>query len=137
MKNKFKLIGIILIISNFLIACDKEESEINIKETKWRIIHVKDIGTTFSQRAKEEYILEFSNDNHYSINLDVNDCWGNYNILNDKEIFISGSGCTEACCDSEFAEDLLELLKKMNKYNIKGDNLFLLSNNQQIKLRKK
>jgi len=128
MSNNIKFIGLFLVISISLISCEKEDNDISIKGTKWKVVYIKDNGSSFNKRAKEDYIIEFKNDSSYSLSLDVNECIGNYNILNEKEIIIARSGCTKVCCDSEFAEELRELLGEINNYNIDRDILFLLSN---------
>ena len=46
-----------------------------------------------------------------------------YEIINSGNIKISPKGCTEICCDSDFAEDLSQLFPKMTEYYGKGDEL--------------
>lgn len=46
-----------------------------------------------------------------------------YEIINSGNIMISPMGCTQICCDSDFAEDLSQLFPKMTEYYGKGDEL--------------
>jgi heat shock protein HslJ len=59
----------------------------------------------------------------YTLNLDVNTCFGHYQILNKGKIDIGAMACTKVCCDSEFAEDLSFLFPKMTRYYSKGEEL--------------
>ena len=84
---------------------------------KWEVVKIRRQGNLTYKTANESYILEFFDNNEFDINLDVNRCGGNYNIKDEGLIEFKGLGCTEKCCDSDFAEDLSGLLTKMTKYS--------------------
>lgn len=104
-------------------SCKKEDINIDIKSNKWVVIKMKRQGEFTFTETRESYVLEFTSDTTYTLILDVNICFGYYEIINNGDIKISTIGCTEVCCDSDFAEDLSQLFPKMTEYYGKGNNL--------------
>ncbi len=106
-----------------LTACKTEDINIDITSNSWEVVKLKKQGDASFTKAKESYVLKFTSDTKYTLNLDVNNCSGNYEILNSGNIDIGAMGCTKICCDSEFAEDLALLFPKMTKYYAKDKEL--------------
>jgi heat shock protein HslJ len=86
-------------------------------------VKIKRQGEATYSKAKKSYILEFTSDTTYSFIFDVNDCFGLYEIINSGNIKINAMGCTEVCCDSDFAIELMQLFPKMNNYYGRGNEL--------------
>ena len=116
----FKLIFPILLL---LLSCEKEDVNIDIKSNKWVVVKMKCQGESTFTETGESYVLAFTNDTILNLRLDVNSCFGYYEIINSGKINISLMGCTEVCCDSDFAKGLSQLFPKMTEYYRKGDNL--------------
>ena len=118
-----KTLKIIFPILVLLLSCEKEDVNIDIKSNKWVVVKMKSQGEPTFTETRESYVLEFTSDTTYQLKLDVNSCFGYYEIINSGNITISLMGCTEVCCDSDFAEDLSQLFPKMTEYYGKGNNL--------------
>jgi len=121
-----KTLKIIFPILVLLLSCEKEDVNIDIKSNKWVVVKMKSQGEPTFTETRESYVLEFTSDTTYKLKLDVNSCFGYYEIINSGNITISLMGCTEVCCDSDFAEDLSQLFPKMTEYYGKGNNQILL-----------
>ena len=125
---------ILLFFCFTLWTCEKKEIDIDITTSSWEIVSIKKSGQVFFDKAKERYTLEFTNDLTYILTLDVNNCRGVYTIPTNGKIIFETPGCTKVCCDSDYAEILLELMPKMTEYYIRGDVL-KFTGNGQIELR--
>ncbi|MFK7931934.1 MAG: META domain-containing protein [Saprospiraceae bacterium] len=108
----------------FLFACngddpmdvDNTKTPIDITLSDWRVLQVKN-GDNVNDPAAS-YILKLDSDGMYSLRLDVNTCTGTYEVdLENKRISFDG-GCTEACCDSDPALDIAEVLGKVVRYEL-------------------
>ena len=135
MKSGKSIMTATTILLTFLIlwTCEKEDIDIDITSYKWEVISIKKSGQIFSDKPENSYILEFNSDTTYSLSLDVNHCFGHYEIPNKGKIDFTTAACTKICCDSEFAENLPGLLHNMTDYFVRGDVL-TLKGNGQIKL---
>ncbi len=129
MKKRIYQTAILAIIIGFSIwSCTKEEARnnnINITSDSWMVVKIKQEGANQYKETKKSYVLKFENDTTYTLRLDVNNCTGKYTILNKGNIHISSINCTEMCCDSDFAEELVQLLSEMTEYYGMGENLIL------------
>jgi heat shock protein HslJ len=113
------LLGIGLIVQ----SCENKDTNIDLTSSIWKIEEVIWSGQSASEKADSLYILEFINDTQYTLGLDVNTCFGKYTMSGNGNIEIKPMGCTEMCCDSEFAANLSILLPKMTKYYEIGERL--------------
>ena len=123
---KFRKILILVfssLIGLIMWSCEKEDINIDIKSNNWVVVKTMKQGEFSYSIAKENYILKFINDSIFDINLDVNSCQGKYNIVSNGNIELGLVACTEICCDSDFAEDLVQLIPLMTKYYGKGNEL--------------
>lgn len=125
MKQRKRLTIILIVLFSLIMlwSCEKEDVNIDITSTKWVVVKIKKQREASYTKTTESYILEFVNDATYTLKRDVNNCFGHYEIINNGNIKINAMGCTEICCDSDFAEDLSQLLPKMTKYYGKGNEL--------------
>ena len=122
-QRKFTILIIISLFLLIFISCEKEDINIDIMSNSWELVKMKKQGENSYIKANETYILKFTSDTTYTLNLDVNNCGGHYEILNSGNIDISAMGCTEICCDSEFSVDLSLLFPKMAEYYGSSDEL--------------
>ncbi len=122
-QRKYQILIFTILFGLIMWSCKKEDINIDIKSNNWELVKIKEQGESFYTRAKESYVLEFVSDTTYTLKLDVNSCGGHYEIVNSGNIIISLMGCTKVCCDSDFAEELLQLFPKMTKYYGKGNEL--------------
>jgi len=80
-----------------------------------------------SYTPQKSYRLHFK-ESKIELQLDVNSCGGSYKVAEDK-LSIKDAFCTEMCCDSKQAQDLLKQLTASNKFmiNNKTKNLHIES----------
>ena len=121
--RKFLIIVFSIFIGMIMCSCEKEDINIDLKSNNWVVVKIKKQGESSYSIAKESYILKFINDSIFEINLDVNNCSGKYNIVSNGIIELGLVACTLICCDSDFAEDLVQLIPKMTRYYGKGREL--------------
>jgi len=122
-QRKYTILIFTVLIGLILSSCNKEDINIDITSYNWEVVKIKKHGESSYSNANESYVLEFTSYTTYTLKLDVNSCGGHYEILNNGNIDINAMGCTEICCDSEFAENLSHLFPKMTKYYGTGDEL--------------
>ena len=124
-QRKYLILIFTILVGLIMWSCKKEDSNIDIESNNWEIVKIKNQGESTYTNATESYILVFVNDTTYTLKLDVNNCGGQYKIVHNGKISFSTMCCTEICCDSEFAENLVLLLSKMTEYYGKGNELIL------------
>ncbi len=117
----------------FFTGCAKDVS-IDSIVGKWEVISVYK-GKAYDNKSNNTYILDFKDDKNVSIKLDVNACSSEYSANCDDCINISLFRCTEACCDSDYAIKLIEVISESTKYEIKSD-ILTLRNTGEIKLKR-
>lgn len=119
-------------IGLFSQSCQKEDVDIDITLNDWQIIEVEWDDQSTSEGTDSLYIIQFQSDAKVYLRLDVNTCFGSYVIPRKGDIEIGLGGCTEICCDSEYAAALPLLLSKMEQYYGKGDRLYLEGDGRMI-----
>ena len=122
-QRKYRILILTILVGLIMWSCEKEDINIDITSNNWEVVKIKKQGESTYTKTKESYVLEFTSDTTCTLKLDVNNCFGNYEIINSGNIKINPMGCTEICCDSDFAEDLLLLFPKMTEYYGKGKEL--------------
>lgn len=115
MKKYIFWFGMFLVIFT---SCEEDnfDTEIDITLNDWKVTKIQKHGAISYLNAPENYIFEFINDTTFTFNLDVNGCGGQYRIISKGNIELSESYCTMICCDSEYSEELLQLIPKMTKF---------------------
>ena len=121
--KKYRILILTVLVGLIMWSCEKEDINIDIKSNNWEVVKIKKQGESTYTKTKESYVLEFTSDTTCTLKLDVNNCFGNYEIINSGNIKINPMVCTEICCDSDFAEKLLQLFPKMTEYYGKGKEL--------------
>jgi heat shock protein HslJ len=118
-------------------SCAKKDIHIDLTSHEWEVVKIRYDGESSYTKAEASYILTFTNENTYAINLDVNQCFGSYEITGSGNIDIGQGGCTMICCDSKFAMQMLKLLPEMTSYYGQGDELTLEGEDGNIILKEK
>lgn len=109
---------------------------VHVLEHKWKVLSVE-IPTNM-EKPNGEYIFQFYDAESYSLSLDntidVNNCGGRYKIPGDgKTLIFEFCACTKVCCDSDFAEKLIDATYQVTTYRLNADTL-TLSGQSEIKL---
>ena len=84
----------------------------------WRLEKFNGELIDHEKYGQEAFILQFRNGIQYSFSLDVNACGGSVTTDNKGAITFEMPGCTEMCCDSEFAMQIINALPKVEKYRL-------------------
>ena len=116
---------IILSIGLISYSCEKGDKDVSIdlSANEWLIVKSKVVGAKKYDKADNEYVVEFTDDSLFVLSLDVNNCAGYFTILDEGKIIINSPGCTEACCDAKFGEELIQLFPLMTDYYWNGKEL--------------
>jgi heat shock protein HslJ len=119
MKNKIP--AFVLMMSLLLLSCDKANIDILV-ETDWVAESIQqENGVILIPDA--DYILSFENDHQFGLKLDINLCGGGVDFKKETVDFSEGIYCTKACCDSEFANTLIQLLPENTHWNVSNNQL--------------
>lgn len=98
----------------------------NVFQT-WEVKNFVSVETvTYDKKDSSKILLSINSNNTFTVKLDVNACTGSLAVLNELNIIFNSPLCTEACCDSPFAERFAELLPYITMYKI-DDNMLRLS----------
>ena len=129
------ILGLLFLLSLLLMkACKKESQNPADLVQKWKVVSMRRPHSSSQQYPVGTYILKFEATSRLSFKPDVNTCEGNYVVSEPGKIKINILACTEICCDSDLARELLSLLPHMGTYIIQ-DDLLTLSGSGQIKLK--
>ncbi len=131
MKLKIILLSVCFLLFS-VSGCEKESNEnINIINFKWRLEYIQIKQNKY--KPPTDYVLEFLNDSLFYMNLSINTAGGTYKMKDKNKITILYySNLTEACCESEFDNQLVNNFKKVKEYRIYGKNLIFSSENLSI-----
>jgi|WetSurMetagenome_2_1015567.scaffolds.fasta_scaffold483385_1 heat shock protein HslJ len=137
--KSYKLIpiGLLALLAGLqLPSCHKEPVTSSIEGTKWKVWSITAPDRDFILISPTPYQVSFNKDNIYNMRLDINSCGSTYKVEDENKIFIEPIACTEICCDKAFADTLLNILKRVNSYNISQESLELISSNRIINFTK-
>ena len=115
-----------------LISCKKDDQEL-IGE--WEVTAIRASESADWENASQLYQFTFDDESNVSVMLDVNRCGASYNRCSCGSLSIDQLACTEACCDSDFAAGILQLLPHIERHDIKGDVL-QMNGSGSIKLKR-
>lgn len=110
-------------------ACQKTEEEelMSIIDT-WKVVkYENNNGTT---QAPNTYLVTFTEEGTLEGELDVNSCGGYYTISPDS-IDLS-FGCSEICCDNDFALQYATLMNEVVTYEFKRQKVFLYTTDNRV-----
>ena len=77
------------------------------------------------QDAPDLYVLDFQSETQFTLNLDINAGGGKWEQPDEGKIHFFEMSFTEACCDSQFAIDMLEIFGTVEVYELDGQILTL------------
>jgi heat shock protein HslJ len=128
MKKSFHLL--IFILFSTLSACNKDKGI--ILDNEWIAASITfengDVSTPFA-----EYTFLLESKNQFRLQLDINLCGGTVNFRKKTVDFKDGIGCTEACCDSDFAVALVTKLTDTKYWEI-SNNQLILTNDSSLRI---
>ncbi len=128
MKIAFRLLFLITLF--VLFSCNKDSD--NEILGSWKAVSITyEDGEIALPDA--EYLLTFENPSQYRLQLDINNCFGEISFNNNTVEFPDGIGCTEACCDSDFAISLAQELPQTQQWEITANQL-LFSNDMGLQV---
>ena len=106
----------------FLVACDKDKDI--VMDNEWIASSIKFENGDFISPVSQYYLI-LENNNQFRLQLDINLCGGEVYFRKKTVEFKNGIGCTEACCDSEFAIALVDNLTQTKNWEIITNQLVL------------
>ncbi len=112
-----------------MLSCEDKESASLVN--KWKVNSYLKDNNSLTQTAPQSIYIHFNKNKTLSISLEINNCSGVFDVDSEK-LSIQNLACTEACCDSEFSSELLNLLTKVNSYSASENQLSLMGDNQLI-----
>ena len=122
MKRFLIYCGFFLLV---ILSCEKDvyDTDKDLTINDWRVVKLRKQGDLSYTSTENLYILKFLNDTTFVISLDINGCGGQYKIISNGNIELEPLYCTEICCDSDFADDLIQLIPQMTKYYKKENEM--------------
>lgn len=97
---------------------------------KWEATHFMSMeSVSYPKESEYNPTVAFLSNGSVELQLDVNGCFGDFEVAGENTIQISEMACTEACCDSPFSEKLVEMLSQVGSYEIDKNTLKLFVSN--------
>jgi heat shock protein HslJ len=135
---------IIIPLILIMISCRKDRTqEIDITKYKWELQSVTATGSAQEipeekKKRENSYILSFQNDSFFSLALSANSAGGHYIIKTKGNITVNSFGAmTEVCCDTEFDNKLLNVIKEVTTYTVGGSTLTFKGAKGEVEFKKK
>jgi hypothetical protein len=126
---------ILILLAFSLLSCS---DDINSISGVWLTDSLESGELGCSEQLLEPYILDIDVPSRtYSLQLDVNSCSGSVATIGSGKIDFESGACTEACCDSDGAQCLLQVLLDAERYEVKGSTLILSTATAKIVFRSK
>lgn len=129
MRNSVLKLFVFSLLISFYACNDDDDCGCNDENIvgKWEVKEFMSIESVlYAKDSDNNPTIEFKSDGTTDIKLDVNSCFGDYEFGDEPTINISDSGCTEACCDSDFSLKFIEMIPQVGSYEIEHDELKLL-----------
>ncbi len=112
-------------ILNALYGCTESGIDKMLTTHSWTVVSMTTPDSGINQPAPKPYQVTFKDNGVAGISLDVNACDTHY-TLHGKSLQFAPIACTEACCDSHFAEALVQLMSNSNFHcSMEGIDLVL------------
>ena len=107
-------------------SCDKNNKNVNDIYHKWEVVDfLSPESLLYAKDNDFNPKIEFQENGSYTLQLDANNCSGNFILSEQDLINISEVGCTKMCCDSDFSNKIKEMLPQVNSYSIEKNKLKL------------
>ncbi len=113
-------------------GCSKDKQ--TIVRNEWQVASIKVHADSILQHVSSgnTYTLKFANRRNYSITLDVNSCSGKVRFMSKNMVDFEIPACTKICCESNNAEAIIDILPKVNTYDVSGAVLTFTGENGEI-----
>jgi hypothetical protein len=118
----------------FCISCQKE-NQVEKLSGDWIVTALKMTDQFDYQESPKEYVVSFDEEKNMRLFKDVNLCSAIIDVGEDGDFSISSHHCTYACCDSEFADDILILISTTSSFHIRR-NVLTLRGDGVLKLKR-
>lgn len=119
-----KIFAVILLLA-LVFSCRKDDDHSGLFQT-WEAKEFMSIeSVAYPKNANTKVLLTFNRSGSYNLKLDINSCGGSFETGKSNQIEMETAACTEACCDSKFAEKVAAMLSRVNSYEISGKTLKL------------
>ena len=83
-------------------SCDKNNKNVNDIYHKWEVVDFLSLESLLYAKDNDfNPKIEFQENGSYTLQLDANNCSGNFILSEQDLINISEVGCTKMCCDSD------------------------------------
>ena len=127
LMKKYLILAFIVFLEGLFPSCKKDHDKVaNDIYKSWEIIDIMSIESVFYEKNQENKLLiTFTPDGTYQLKFDVNNCLGNYSLIDKENIEISVPGCTKICCDSPFSQKISNMLSEVNSYTLERNKLKL------------
>ncbi|MEY2905103.1 MAG: hypothetical protein RJA52_1119 [Bacteroidota bacterium] len=119
------------LISLMSLSCNKDNLQILV-DTEWIAKSIQQENETILL-PMADYILSFENERQFGLRLDINICGGGVEFKKETVDFSAGIYCTKACCDSEFANLLVQKLPENTHWKLSNDQL-IFSNKKGLEI---
>lgn len=121
MKTSFLTI---LILTLSFVSCNKDEGTNSLLFQTWEAKEFMSIeSAAYPKNENTRVLFTFNRSGSYHLKLDINSCGGNFATGKNNQIELESAACTEACCDSKFAEKVAAMLSRVTSYEISGKTL--------------
>lgn len=126
MLNFSKSVGLVFVVLFSFISCNKDDKIAKNIFNSWEIVNFVSLESgAYPKNNDYNPIIQFNKDGSYLLQLDVNNCNGNYTLSEENEITITTSTCTYVCCDSDFSEKITAMLPQVTSFNINKNKMKL------------
>lgn len=115
------------LIMLMMVSCQKDKYDSGeVIYNKWEVIDMMSVESVhYAKNNNYNPLIQFFVNGSVSINLDANNCIGNFALTGEDKIEIMLTGCTEICCDSDFSVKIQEMLSQVKNYSIEQNKLKL------------
>jgi len=107
-------------------SCSKDEKA--MLNGDWTVEKIRVHTDSTWRFPSNSYVLTLSENKSYSIHLDINTCGGSAKFEHNQQVVFQTGACTKACCDSEFALKLMNILHTCTTYDNSDLRLQLKTN---------
>jgi len=137
----YNIIGIKIVLFVFAVItlsnCKKNEDTEFLLQNEWKAKSISTEKKTSEAPSKnfreEAYILKFTDDSCFLLATSVNYAGGGYIIISEGGISLNYSIFTEACCENDFDEQMINVMNNVNSYYCEGNRLtFSADKNEKI-----
>lgn len=107
-------------------SCEKIDGPAKNVFQTWEVNQFISIeSAVYAKNTGTQILLTINPDQTYQLQLDVNSCGGKLLSISELGIIFDSPTCTEACCDSDFAQRFVKLLTSISMYKVDDDILRL------------